>query len=39
MNISDRVDVVERHALIIGVDFGRLFFAMDDLAKQAVVVS
>jgi hypothetical protein len=39
VDVCDRVDVIERDALIVGVDFSRLLFAMDNLAKQAVVMS
>jgi hypothetical protein len=39
MNVCDRVDVIERDALIVGVDFSRLNFPVDNLAKQAFVMS
>jgi hypothetical protein len=38
VNIRDRVNVVERHALIVGVNFGRWHITMNDVAKQAILL-
>lgn len=36
VDVGERVDVVEREALVVRIDLGRWQFAVDDLAKQAV---